>query len=367
MRIGTRGVPSRSRSGQAARTAPFEPCRSGRGITRRRGPVPEVDQAMEVEYKDPSRRGRWVVLLGVVLAVVAGGAAFFLINNAQQKASTTGLKTISGYVAARPILAKKPILADDIALRSDIPLDGTNAALVITDPAVLKDHLLAVDVPQGQLLTTNLLASGTVGLGFSILRPDETVAPDSEAWRAMAITVSDDRAVGGVIGAGMTVDVFVTATVAVEPRTVAGAPAASGDPGAVTSAAANGTATSGYYPDRSTKVTYQNMTILSRSGTYYILKVPLATAEEIAHMQADGTAQFSLALRPDQDQRVLDVSGLGETTNRIIERYGLPVPETIPSVGRPYPTNPPIAPVTPPPSPSASPDLGSVPASPATP
>src|SRR6188508_2063296 len=130
VRIGTRGVPSRSRSGQAARTAPFEPCRSGRGITRRRGPVPEVDQAMEVEYKDPSRRGRWVVLLGVVLAVVAGGAAFFLINNAQQKASTTGLKTISGYVAARPILAKKPILADDIALRSDIPLDGTNAALV---------------------------------------------------------------------------------------------------------------------------------------------------------------------------------------------------------------------------------------------
>ncbi len=323
---------------------------------------------MEMEYKDPSRRGRWVVLLGVVLAVVAGGAAFFLINNAQQKASTTGLKTVAGYVAARPILANKPVAADDIALRSDIPLDGTNADL-ISDPAVLVDHLLAVDVPAGQLLTTNLLASGTVGLGFSILRPDETVAPDSEAWRAVAITVSDDRAVGGVVGAGMTVDVFVTATVGVEPAPGAsGAPGASQAPGGATTVPTNNSLGSGYYTDRSTKITYQNMQILARSGTYYILKVPLAVAEEIAHMQADGTPQFSLALRPDQDSRILDVSALGETTNRIIERYGFPVPETIPSHGRPYPTNPPIPAVTPPPSPSASPapaasgDIGNVPA-----
>src|SRR4051795_2526412 len=328
-------------------------------------------QSMEVEYKDPSRRGRWIVVLGVVLAVVAGGAAFFLINNAQQKASTTGLKTVSGYVAARPILANKPIAADDIALRSDIPLDGTNAD-VISDPAVLVDHLLAVDVPSGQLLTTNLLASGTVGLGFSILRPDETVAPDSEAWRAVAITVSDDRAVGGVIGAGMLVDVFVTASVTVEPAPGAAAPGASALPGAVTAASTNNNSIgSGYYSDRSTKITYQAMQILARSGTYYILKVPLGVAEEIAHMQADGTPQFSLALRPDQDTRILDVSGLGETTNRIIERYGLPVPESIPSRGRPYPTNPPIPSITPPPSPSPSAapgDLGSVPVqSPATP
>jgi Flp pilus assembly protein CpaB len=323
---------------------------------------------MEVEYKDPSRRGRWIVLLGVVLAVVAGGAAFFLINNAQQKAGTTGLKTVSGYVAARDILANKAMVSDDIVLRNDIPLDATNASL-ITDQNALVGHLLAVDVPAGQPLTSNLLASGTVGLGFSILKPDETVAPDSEAWRAVAITVSDDRAVGGVIGKGMKVDVFVTATVSVEPPP--GAPVANQSPAAVT-AASNNEVGSGYYSDRSTKITYQDMEILARSGTYYILKVPLTVAEEIAHMQADGTPQFSLALRPDQDARILDVSGLGETTNRIIERYGLPVPETIPSRGRPYPTNPPIPAVTPPPSPSASPaasgDLGSVPQqSPATP
>src|SRR5262249_54568890 len=192
----------------------------------------------------------------------------------------------------------KAMVADDIILRKDIPLDATNASL-ITDPNVLVGHLLAIDVPAGQLMTSNLLASGTVGLGFQILKPDETVAPDSEAWRAVAISVSDDRAVGGVVGKGMKVDVFVTATVNVEP--VPGAPGASADPGAVTTLAAtnNNSIGSGYYSDRSTKITYQNMEILARSGTYYILKVPLAVAQEIAHMQADGTPQVTLAPRPE--------------------------------------------------------------------
>ncbi len=90
---------------------------------------------------------------------------------------------------------------------------------LITEQNQLVGRLLAVDVPVGQLLTPNLLASGTVGLGFAILRPEETVRPDSEAWRAVSITVSDDRAVGGVLGAGMSVDVFVTASVSVTAPT----------------------------------------------------------------------------------------------------------------------------------------------------
>ena len=41
---------------------------------------------MEMEYKDPSRRGRYIVVIGVILAVVAGAAAFYLISTAQQQA-----------------------------------------------------------------------------------------------------------------------------------------------------------------------------------------------------------------------------------------------------------------------------------------
>ena len=104
---------------------------------------------MEMEYKDPSKRGRWLVLAGVVLAVVAGGAAFFLINNAQQQAGQSGLKTTSAVVAVRPIPARKPIEAEDVALRSDIPLDGTNAEGIVTDPAQVVGRILAVEVKTG--------------------------------------------------------------------------------------------------------------------------------------------------------------------------------------------------------------------------
>jgi Flp pilus assembly protein CpaB len=297
---------------------------------------------MEMEYQDPTRRGRWVILLGVVLALAAGGAAFYLINQAQQQAGQSGLKTISAVVAVRPIPARKPIEAGDVAVRSDIPLDGTNAEGIISDKTQVVGRILAIDVRTGQLITTNLLASTTAGGQFSILRPDETVAPESEAWRAVSVTVPDDRAVGGMLGPGMTVDVFVTATVNVPQDVLLDGQ---------------------YYTDQSTKITYQDMEILSRQGSFYIMRATLPVAEEISHLQASGNAQFSFALRPEIDTRVLDVAGLGATTNRIITRYGLPIPETYPAGDGPIATPPPIPEVTPPPSleptpeptPSASP------------
>ncbi len=288
---------------------------------------------MEMEYKDPSKRGRWIVLLGVVLAVAAGGAAFFLINNAQQQAGQSGLKTTPAVVAARAIPARKPIESDDLLLREDVPLDDTNAEGVVTDPGQLVGRILAVDVKPGQLVTTNLLASTTAGGQFSILGPDETVAPDSEAWRAISLTVPDDRAVGGMLGPNMTVDVFLTASVLV-PQNVL-------DKGV-------------YYTDQSTKITYQDMIILARQGTTYIVKATLPVAEEIGHLVASGNVLFSFALRPDRDTRTLDVSSLGATTNRIIQKYGLPIPETYPAGGGPLPTPLPLPSITPPPSPSPS-------------
>lgn len=294
---------------------------------------------MEMEYRDPSRQGRWIVLLGVVLAVAAGAAAFYLINSAQESAGQSGLKVTEAVVAAIDIPARKPLEAGDLVVRKDIPLDGTNAAGIITDPNDLIGRILAVDVKIGQLVTTNLLASTTAGGQFSILDADETVAPDSEAWRAISLTVTDDRAVGGMLGPGMTVDVFVTATVNVMQTAE--------QPGAAPSF-------SNFYTDRSTKISYQDMVILARQGTFYIVKAPLIVAEEISHLQAAGNAQFSMALRPEQDTRVMDVSALGATTNRIIERYGLPIPENYPKVDAPIRNPPPIPAITPPPAPEGS-------------
>ena len=263
---------------------------------------------MEIEYEDNGRKRKIVMILGVVLALAAGASAFFLINQAQQEASLAGRQTVSIVVAERAIPARKPIEPDDVAVR-DVPVDDTNAQGVITSPDQVIGRVSSVTILQGQLITTNLLASTATGGQFSILGPTEAVTPESEAWRAVALTVSDDRAVGGLIEPNQTVDVFVSATVNV--------PQAMLDTGR-------------YYTDKSTKIVYQNMVVLARSGTSYVVKANLAVAEEIAHLQASGTAQFSLALRPEQDVRTVDATDLGATTNELIERYGLPVPETYP-------------------------------------
>lgn len=291
---------------------------------------------MEMEYKDPSKRGKFIVLLGVILALAAGGAAFYLINQAQQQAGQGPIQKVTVVVAARPIAARKPVEADDVIVR-EIPIDATNsAAIAITQPDQVIGHVLAVSVFQDQMLTVNMLASTSSGGQFSILEPGETVAPDSEIWRAVSITVADNLAVGGMIQPGMTVDIIATATVNVPQNVV--------DRGK-------------YYTDKSTKVMYQNMVILAKGAGFYVLKATLPVAEEITHLQAAGNATFAMLLRPEADTRMIDATRLGETTNRIIAKYGLPVPEVYPPGNGPLPTPLPTATITPAPTvaPSGSP------------
>ena len=286
---------------------------------------------MEMEYKDTSRRGKVIIVLGLVLAIGAGAAAFFLINAAQQNAGQQSLQKVSVVVAARAIPARKPMEPDDLAVR-EVPLDATNGQGIVTKPSDLVGKVLAVTVLKDQLVTTNLIASSSATTGFSILQPNETVGPDSEAWRAVSLTIPTPQAVGGLLEAGETVDIFVTATVNVPLEL----------------------ATKGkYYTDRSTKIAYQNVLILARSGDLYIVRASVAIAEEISHLQAAGNASFSAALRPAEDVRTVDASKLGSTTNLMITKYGLPIPETYPAGGGVFATLPPIQ-ASPSPSPSAS-------------
>jgi hypothetical protein len=102
---------------------------------------------------------------------------------------------------------------------------------------------------------------------------------------------------------------------------------------------------------------YQNMIILAKGAGFYILRATMPIAEEIAHMQAAGNMTFSMVMRPEQDIRQVDATTLGETTNRIIAKYGLPVPEVYPPGNGPLPTPLPTPSITPIPSvpPSGSP------------
>ena len=295
---------------------------------------------MEMEYKDPSRRGRWIVVIGIILAVVAGGAAFYLISQAQQQAGQAGLQRVAVVVAAQTIPARKIIEATDVTVR-EIPLDDTNAQGIASTPDKVIGRVPAVAILQGQMVLTNLLASSAEGGQFSVLGPADSLTDESPDWRAISMTVPDDRAVGGLLTPNQTVDVFVTASVT------------------VLTDSETGIGEDGYYTDKSTKLSYQNMLLLAKSGTFYVLKAPVDVAEEISHLQASGAAAFSLALRPDVDTRQVDASALGTTTNRVIIRYGLPIPVAFPPVSGPVPTPRPTPRATP--VPSGSPDASASP------
>ena len=233
---------------------------------------------MDSEYKDNNRRGKIVIVVGVVLAVVAGATSFYLIQQAQQHAGDGAGPEGRRRRRRAVIPARTPIQPGALVVK-EIPLDAESQVGILTDPKQLAGKVLAIPVAIGQPIYANMIASAAGQSGFSILGPDETVAPDSEAWRAISITIPDDRAVAGLLVAGQTIDIFMTATMTI-PVTA--------QPAGV------------YYSDMVTKITYQDMVILARAGTQYILKTSLAVAEEINHLLAAGTVTFSAALRPDR-------------------------------------------------------------------
>jgi Flp pilus assembly protein CpaB len=276
----------------------------------------------EFEYTDPSRRGKVIVIVGVVLALVAGGAAFFLIASAQQQNGLAGVTTVPIVVAAREIPSRKILAADDLVVRQ-VPDDVSLSLGVYADPKRLIGLIAGTTILAGQPVFANMLAGQSAGAQFAILGPTETVSPDSPAWRAISILVPDDRAVGGLVEAGQTVDVFVTATVTVP----------------------DGIADEGrYFTDKSTKIVYQDILILAKTGTGYVIRAPIAMAEEITHFAATGGGTFSFALRPDIDQRTVDASKLGATTTMIVDRYGLPMSQWYPAGRGPATTPVPVVP-----------------------
>lgn len=277
---------------------------------------------MEYEFTPPRRRGRAIVAAGIILAAVAGVGAYVLLSQSQGQGGLAGIPRVPIVVAIVDIPARRAITAADVTVRQ-VPIDATNASGVFGDPSKVVGLIAATTILKGQPIFANMLAGAVQVGGFAILGPTETVGPDSEAWRAVSVTVPDDRAVGGLVQAGQEVDVFVSATVTV--------PASLANLGK-------------YYTDISTKIVYQDVAILARAASFYIVKVSLPVAEEISHLQASGSASFSFALRPPQDTRTADASRLGATTNVIITKYGLPIPQVYPAGLGPISTGSPAQP-----------------------
>lgn len=275
---------------------------------------------MEVEYSGDRRRRRLLFITGGLLAAVAAGGV--LLVTRQTPAPLPPAETRSVVVAAVAIPLRTAITAAMLT-RADLTV-GPLLEDIITDPNDAIGKVTTVAILKNQLISPNLYGSSNPR-GLAILGADETVSPDSPAWRAISVLVPKERAVGGMLVAGEHVDLFTTFKLAVYDSS-----------GALTNAALP---SSGYYSENTTKVTWSDIEILALDLTedLYVLKVDEHQAEEIAHIQGSDLNGFSISLRPEADSRDLDRSGFGETTNRILEQYDFPVPQVIDMNGYPQP------------------------------
>ena len=268
---------------------------------------------MELEYTNTnSRRSKVYIAVGLIVAILVAGTVFFAL----QASGLTGASEVEMrdvVVATREIPARKAIEEGDVAVRS-VPADATNETAFGSLEDVL-GRVVGIPVASGQLLTLNLLASTTEGQTFSILEPGQEFDPNGPDLRAVSVTVEDSNAVAGTLVAGQRIDLIVT--MAINPEVGL-------DPEDADAQEAR------FLPGPSTKVTLQAMTILARNGSLYILRTDVETAEKIAELTAAGGV-FTMALRPEEDDRMADTDG--STIDMLIDEFGFPIPEPPPLDG----------------------------------
>ena len=266
---------------------------------------------MELEYSDKnSRRSKIYIAVGIIVALLVAATVYIALQ-AGGLTDQAEVETRQVVVAAAEIPGRKEIAESDLAMRS-VPLDPVNATAFVTIDEVL-GRVAAVPIGAGQLVTPNLLASSEAGATFSILEPGQEFDPSMPDLRAVSITVADDRAVAGTLQPGQLVDLIATLTVTPIDGETGAEPPAEGEPQPNQPVAGP-----------STKTTLQQIDILSRNGTLYILRTDLGTAEKITELTAAG-AQFTFVLRADADDRTAETEG--STLDRLLEEYGFPAPE----------------------------------------
>lgn len=266
---------------------------------------------MELEYSNRnSRRSKVYIAVGIVVALLVAATVYIALQ-ASGLTARDEAEMRQVVVAAVEIPGRKAIAEADLVMRS-VPVDPVNDQAFTGMEQVL-GRIAAVPINAGQLVTPNLLASIEEGATFSILDPGQEFDPSMPDLRAVSITVADDRAVGGTLQPGQLVDLIATVNVTPVDTPVEGEAPPEGQQ-------APGEPMAG----PSTKTTLQQIDILSRNATLYILRTDLGTAEKITELQAAG-AQFTFVLRADADDRTAETEG--STLDRLLEEFEFPAPE----------------------------------------
>jgi Flp pilus assembly protein CpaB len=274
---------------------------------------------VELEYSDRnSRRSKVYIAVGIIVALLVAATVYIALQ-ASGLTDEGEVEMRQVVVAAIEIPGRKTLEEADVVMRN-VPVDPmSDAALASLDQAL--GRIAAVPITPGQLITPNLLASTDEGATFSILPPGEEYSDSMPDLRAVSMTVPDDRAVAGTLVPGQPVDLIATLNVTpVEDPTTTPAEGEEGEEGEEPAPEDEGNMVAG----PSTKTTLQRLDILSRTGSLYILRTDLATAEKITELQAAG-AQFTFVLRATEDERTAETEG--STLDRILEEFGFPAPE----------------------------------------
>src|SRR3954468_11804069 len=157
---------------------------------------------MEMEFKDTGRRRRvLLIVLGAALALAAGWGAFLIASKGGPAAEVVKKSVL---VAARDIPARTTGSADDLTTRQ-VPVDEVLPQSYDAQPDAV-GRVTSVPIYTDQQITPNLFATTSADSDFSILGSDEVVTDTSPVWRAIAIQIPAERAVGGEVKAGQHVD-----------------------------------------------------------------------------------------------------------------------------------------------------------------
>ena len=148
--------------------------------------------------------------------------------------------------------------------------------------------------------------------------------------RAVSVTVPDEMAVAGTLEAGQAVD--LVATITLNPALAGGETPVGGGTGAADAAPDASASGAPVIAGPTTRTTMQDVTILYRNGTSYILRTDLDTAEKLGQLIAAG-AQFMLVLRPDEDDRTAVTRG--STLETLVDEFGFLAPKAPPLDGIP--------------------------------
>ncbi|MSQ37188.1 MAG: hypothetical protein EXR61_02600 [Chloroflexi bacterium] len=257
---------------------------------------------------DGARRARLILILGVMIAVFSGLGTFLSASSAAAPAPAPLVPTSLVVAAARELPIRTKLVAADVRV-VQVNQDAVPPG-VFKDPEDLIDKILIVPRSVGETLLPSKFVPDKAPT-FTVLPPGvqfdpgQPVPPNTPNYRALSISVQDDKAVGGALQAGDPVDILYTLSFDLLKFLRPG-----GKPDRTA--------------DFSAKILLQRVPIIAPVASVYTIRTDAETAERLAYLSASG-GTLQLLLRAPGDQRAPTTAGA--TFQNVFDQYRFRIPE----------------------------------------